>query len=200
VVGAGHSTVLAVLTAGVATAAASCCAAEDRSPPALDVNHDHAGPTYFGTRQVPRTLELRSTRSPRPRPGARSRQPPLFTAGRRPCSRRRSQFRTPPVPDWCVHGVLPGTTLCYMKSYGVRELRQNASMVLREVAAGETIEITSNGHPVAQLIPAAYDPWTALIASKEVTPARTGPADILTRPPRHYGPETTPILLRQDER
>ena len=24
--------------------------------------------------------------------------PPLFTAGRRPCSRRRSQFRTPPVP------------------------------------------------------------------------------------------------------
>ena len=72
-----------------------------------------------------------------------------------------------------------------MKSYGVRELRQNASMVLREVAAGETIEITSNGHPVAQLIPAAYDPWTALI---------------LTRPPRHYGPETTPILLRQDER
>ena len=103
-------------------------------------------------------------------------------------------------PDWCVHGVLPGTTLCYMKSYGVRELRQNASMVLREVAAGETIEITSNGHPVAQLIPAAYDPWTALIASKEVTPARTGPADILTRPPRHYGPETTPNLLRQDER
>ena len=87
-----------------------------------------------------------------------------------------------------------------MKSYGVRELRQNASMVLREVAAGETIEITSNGHPVAQLIPAAYDPWTALIASKEVTPARSGPADILTRPPRHYGPETTPTLLRQDER
>ena len=48
--------------------------------------------------------------------------------------------------------------MCYMKSYGVRELRQNASMVLREVAAGETIEITSNGHPVAQMIPAAYDP------------------------------------------
>ena len=81
-----------------------------------------------------------------------------------------------------------GDTLCYMKRYGVRELRQNACMVLREVAAGETIEITSNGHPVAQLIPAVYDPWAALIASKEVTPARTGPADILTRPPRHYGP------------
>ena len=90
--------------------------------------------------------------------------------------------------------------MCYMKSYGVRELRQNASMVLREVAAGETIEITSNGHPVAQLIPAAYDPWTALIASKEVTPARTSPADILTRPPRRYGPNTAPAPSPQDER
>ncbi len=79
-----------------------------------------------------------------------------------------------------------------MKSYGVRELRQNASMVLREVAAGETVEITNNGHPVAQMIPAAYDPWTALIASREVTPARTGPTSILSRPPRHYSTDTTP--------
>lgn len=82
--------------------------------------------------------------------------------------------------------------MCYMKSYGVRELRQNASMVLREVAAGETIEITSNGHPVAQMIPAAYDPWTALIASREVTPARTGPASILSRPPHPYSPAPAP--------
>ncbi len=77
-----------------------------------------------------------------------------------------------------------------MKRYGVRELRQNAAMVLREVAAGQTVEITSNGHPVAQMIPAAFDPWTALIASKEVTPARISPADILSRPPRPY-PRTT---------
>jgi prevent-host-death family protein len=42
-----------------------------------------------------------------------------------------------------------------MKRYGVRDLRQNASMLLRQVAAGETIEITNNGQPVAQLIPAA---------------------------------------------
>jgi len=86
----------------------------------------------------------------------------------------------------CVHGVLHRVTLCYMKSYGVRELRQNASMVLREVAAGQTVEITSNGHPVAQMIPAAYDTWTALIASREVTPARSSAADILNHPPRPY--------------
>ncbi|WP_241473898.1 type II toxin-antitoxin system Phd/YefM family antitoxin [Mycolicibacterium neoaurum] len=78
-----------------------------------------------------------------------------------------------------------------MKSYGVRELRQNASMLLREVAAGETIEITSNGHPVAQMIPVTHDPWAALIASREVTPARTDAATILSRPPRHYSPDNT---------
>lgn len=69
-----------------------------------------------------------------------------------------------------------------MRRCGVRELRQNASALLREVAAGQTIEITSNGHPIAQLIPAASDPWAALIASKEVTPARTDPRTILTGP------------------
>lgn len=73
--------------------------------------------------------------------------------------------------------------MCYMKRVGVRELRQNASMLLRDVADGETIEITHHGHPVAQLIPVNNDPWSALIASKEVTPARLSPADILTGGP-----------------
>lgn len=70
--------------------------------------------------------------------------------------------------------------MCYMKRVGVRELRQNASVLLRDVADGETIEITHHGHPVAQLIPINNDPWSALIASNEVTPARLSPADILT--------------------
>ena len=98
----------------------------------------------------------------------------------------------------CVHAVTHGGTLCYMKTYGVRELRQNTSMVLREVAAGATVEITSNGHPVAQLIPAAYDSWTALIASKEVTPALSTPADILTRPPRLYDSAAAATPARLD--
>ncbi|STZ41260.1 prevent-host-death family protein [Mycolicibacterium gilvum] len=86
----------------------------------------------------------------------------------------------------------------YMKSYGVRELRQNAAMVLREVAAGETVEITNNGHPVAQMIPAAYDPWTALIASKEVTAARHSVTDILKRPPRSYRQTASTAAPRDD--
>ncbi|ANE83539.1 prevent-host-death protein (plasmid) [Mycobacterium adipatum] len=85
-----------------------------------------------------------------------------------------------------------------MKSYGVRELRQNAAMVLREVAAGETVEITNNGHPVAQMIPASYDPWTALIASKEVTAARSSVTDILKRPPRPYRQTTSTAVPRDD--
>lgn len=82
--------------------------------------------------------------------------------------------------------------LCYMKSYGVRDLRQNASMILREVADGESIEITHHGHPIAQLIPATNDAWSALIASKEVSPARTSPVDILSRPPRQYSRHPAP--------
>jgi prevent-host-death family protein len=40
-----------------------------------------------------------------------------------------------------------------MASVGVRELRQRASELLRRVEAGETIEITDRGRPVARLAP-----------------------------------------------
>jgi prevent-host-death family protein len=40
-----------------------------------------------------------------------------------------------------------------MTSVGVRELRQRASELLRQVANGETIEITDRGRPVAILSP-----------------------------------------------
>ena len=64
---------------------------------------------------------------------------------RSPCLRRTIQAN---VYTPCYIGG----TLCYMKSFGVRELRQNATDVLREVASGETVIITNNGHPVAQLV------------------------------------------------
>ncbi len=40
-----------------------------------------------------------------------------------------------------------------MQQMGVRELRDNVSSVLRRVAAGEVIEVTDHGHPVARLVP-----------------------------------------------
>lgn len=94
-----------------------------------------------------------------------------------------------------------GDTLCYMKSYGVRELRQNATEVLREVASGETVIITNNGHPVAQLIPPVTNPWAALIASGEVAPARTGPRAILSRTSGPHTPAAAHIEdMRRGER
>jgi prevent-host-death family protein len=44
-------------------------------------------------------------------------------------------------------------TLCYMKRVGIRELRQNASAVLRDVAAGEVVEVTDRGIAVARIVP-----------------------------------------------
>ncbi|HXC78477.1 MAG TPA: type II toxin-antitoxin system prevent-host-death family antitoxin [Candidatus Acidoferrum sp.] len=40
-----------------------------------------------------------------------------------------------------------------MKRVGIRELRQNASAVLREVASGEVVEVTDRGIAVARIVP-----------------------------------------------
>jgi prevent-host-death family protein len=42
-----------------------------------------------------------------------------------------------------------------MKTVGVRALKQNASAVVAEAAAGETVIITDRGTPVAQILPLA---------------------------------------------
>ena len=39
-----------------------------------------------------------------------------------------------------------------MERVGVRELRRSASAILRRVAAGETVEVTDRGRPVAILM------------------------------------------------
>lgn len=39
------------------------------------------------------------------------------------------------------------------RKVGVRELRQNLSVYLREVVAGESFEVTDHGRPVAVLAP-----------------------------------------------
>lgn len=48
--------------------------------------------------------------------------------------------------------------MCYYidtvsNSVGIRELRQQASAVLRRVVAGEVIEVTEHGHPIARIVP-----------------------------------------------
>ncbi len=43
--------------------------------------------------------------------------------------------------------------VAHVKSVSVRELQQNASAVLRDVVAGEIVEITRRGRVVARLVP-----------------------------------------------
>ena len=41
----------------------------------------------------------------------------------------------------------------YMRSVGVRELRQHASRYLREVEKGESLQVTDRGRPIAMIVP-----------------------------------------------
>lgn len=88
-----------------------------------------------------------------------------------------------------------------MERIGVRELRQHASRYLARVAAGETIEVTDRGTPVARLVPVGNDPWAELIAAGRVIPA-SEEGDITDLAPLP-GPGTASARLaamRADER
>src|SRR6266540_4265104 len=72
--------------------------------------------------------------------------------------------------------------MCYMRNrmgaIGVRELRQNLSVYLRRVKAGETLEVKERGHRVALLAPAGVkaSALERLVAAGRATPAA---ADLL---------------------
>ncbi len=60
---------------------------------------------------------------------------------------------------------------------GVRELRQNLSVYLRRIEAGETIEVTEHGRPVARLAPlppARMSVLDRLIAEGRAYPGKGG--------------------------
>jgi prevent-host-death family protein len=67
--------------------------------------------------------------------------------------------------------------MCYMRhrrgEVGGRELRQNLSLYLQRVAAGETLEVKERGHRVAVLAPAGAKATTLerLIAAGRATAA-----------------------------
>ena len=90
-----------------------------------------------------------------------------------------------------------------MTQVGVRELRQRASELLRLVEAGETIEITDRGRPVALLSPLPQgSPLERLRASGDLAPA-IGEFDELppALPSRAVeAPSAILSRLRRDER
>ena len=72
---------------------------------------------------------------------------------------------------------------------GVRELRQNLSVYLDRVKAGETLEVTEHGHPVARLAPnppASRSILDQMIADGLVT-AATYDHRLVPPPPRIPG-------------
>mgnify|MGYP000217726513 CR=1 FL=1 len=76
---------------------------------------------------------------------------------------------------------------------GVRELRQNLSVYLRRIAAGETLEVTEHGHAVARLTPLPPQQMSVLdrmIAEGRAYPGKGGNlADL--GPPIDIGPGPT---------
>ncbi len=91
-----------------------------------------------------------------------------------------------------------------MASVGVRELRQRASELLRRVAAGETIEVTDRGRPVALLSPLpATGPLDRLRAAGDVSPASADIDDLPAPLELEAGlepPSAVLARLRRDER
>ncbi|MGH8935304.1 MAG: type II toxin-antitoxin system Phd/YefM family antitoxin [Acidimicrobiia bacterium] len=92
-----------------------------------------------------------------------------------------------------------------MNRVGVRELRQNASAVLRRVQDGQSVEVTVRGQPVALLVPIPEPDNIVerLIAEGKARPAR---GDLLDLPPPIRLREGQPLLsevlaeMRDEER
>jgi len=67
----------------------------------------------------------------------------------------------------------------------VRELRQNLSVYLARVVAGERLEVTDHGHPVAMLIPIKPGATLVerLVAEGRAIPATRDPGTLASLPP-----------------
>ena len=83
-----------------------------------------------------------------------------------------------------------------MTRMGIRELRDNLTKTIRRVRAGETIEITHDGDPVALLSPLRRNRLEQLIAAGEVTPGK--PLDRPLNPRPVTGQMTASEALERD--
>jgi prevent-host-death family protein len=62
---------------------------------------------------------------------------------------------------------------------GIRELRQQASAVLRRVVAGEVVEVTDHGHPIARIVPLRPSVLDQLILEGRATEAEGDLLDLM---------------------
>jgi prevent-host-death family protein len=90
-----------------------------------------------------------------------------------------------------------------MTEVGIRALKQNASAVVAQVAAGVVVTITDRGRPVAMMVPVVSDRVEALIAAERARPALRRLRDLPVPSSRGRGrPRISEILeeMREDER
>jgi prevent-host-death family protein len=91
-----------------------------------------------------------------------------------------------------------------MTRIGIRELRQRASEYLRRVEAGETIEVTDRGRPVALLTPIPEVPPLERLRAAGNVDRGGGSLDDLPPPlplaPGQEAPSTVLARMRADER
>lgn len=66
----------------------------------------------------------------------------------------------------------------HMTKVGIRSLKQNASAVVAQAAAGEIVTITDRGRAVAQLVPVAASRVEELVAAGRARPALRRLADL----------------------
>jgi prevent-host-death family protein len=76
-----------------------------------------------------------------------------------------------------------------MSTVGIRALRQNASLVVAEAAAGDIVVITDRGRPVAMLVPYKQSRVEAMVD-----------AGLATRPTRSIEDLPPPLPRRRGER
>jgi prevent-host-death family protein len=86
-----------------------------------------------------------------------------------------------------------------MTEVGIRALKQNASAVVADASAGQTVTITDRGRPVAQLTAIPASRLQQLIAAGNARPPRR---ELSTLPPPEPGPDLSKELaaLRRSER
>jgi prevent-host-death family protein len=84
----------------------------------------------------------------------------------------------------------------HMKTVGIRALKQNASAVVADAAAGEVVIITDRGRPVAQLIPVPATHLERLRAAGLTRPRRRSPADLPEPSPLQPGERSLTDTLR----
>ena len=113
-----------------------------------------------------------------------------------------------PLVRHAIHQVVLSSTIALVESVTVSELNRQTARVLERVKAGESLEISEYGRPVARIMPTA--PTTGvplldrLIAQGRATPA-SNPGPIPPTPPRGQADEDVSLSaalaqIRDDER